>query len=332
MDYTDTMKQCGRLLLALALCDILSVPDVSSDKFFIWLRCSRCAGCDYAYYGWSSGTSCEFFASQFLRLSIRYTSSIVCIDKLRHASMLFGTFMQTTCHLQCKASAWLFTLLLLLSESVHPNPGPLEAAAHTPSVQLNLHRQFTPAGGCCLQVCMGCKLPAFASLKAVQLQCINTPSDGHCPFHAISLSLKHQHHLRTPTELIINLIKQEFSNNSTEYMAFGFQSLSAFNTQINQYLASKMYNTAIGDITLLAIANLLSMNVYIVGNPNSASTVINFRACIQPRAIISEDRYVVVHYHTEHYSGVNIKGLLLNPPIPMTSSASAIVEVYRRRL
>ena len=88
-----------------------------------------------------------------------------------------------------------------------------------------------------------------------------------------------------------------------------------------------MYNTAIDDITPLAIANLLSMNVYIVGNPNSASTVINFRTCIQPRAIISEDRYVVIHYHAEHYSGVNIKGLLLNLTIPMASSASAIVKV-----
>ena len=69
------------------------------------------------------------------------------------------------------------------------------------------------------------------------------------------------------------------------------------------------------------------MNVYIVDNSNSASTVINFRTYIQPRAIISEDRYVVIHYHAEHYSGVNIKGLLLNPMIPMASSASAIVEV-----
>ena len=204
------MKQRGRLLLALALCGILSMPDVSSDKFFIWLQCSRCAGCDYAYCGWSSGTFCEFFASQFLCSSVRYTGSIVCVDKLRHASTPFGMFMHTTgiSVFVAQASAWLFTLLLLLSGSVHPNPGPLEAAAHLPGVQLNLHRQCTPAGGCCSQVCIGCKLPAFASLKAAQLQCINTPSDGHCLFHAVSLSLKHQHHLCMPTELIINLIKQ----------------------------------------------------------------------------------------------------------------------------
>ena len=144
------------------------------------------------------------------------------MDKLHHASTPFRMFIHTTCHSRRKALAWLFTLLLLLSGSVHPNPGPLEAAAHTPGVQLNLHRHFTPACGCCSQVCMGCKLPAFASLKAAQLQCISTPSDGHCLFHAVSLSLKHQHHLCMPTELIINLIKQEFSNNSAEYMAFGF--------------------------------------------------------------------------------------------------------------
>ena len=91
-----TMKQCGRLLLALTLRGILSVPDVSSDKFFIWLRFSRCAGCDYAYCGWLTGTSCEFFAFQCLCSSVRYTGSIVCVDRLRHASTPFGMFMHTT--------------------------------------------------------------------------------------------------------------------------------------------------------------------------------------------------------------------------------------------
>ena len=52
-------------------------------------------------------------------------------------------------------------------------------------------------------------LPIIEHLQPSDLQLIQTPSDGHCLFHAIHLSLHHMHKLHLSVQFIINATRHE---------------------------------------------------------------------------------------------------------------------------
>ena len=200
-----------------------------------------------------------------------------------------------------RSSTAIVLCVILISGDIHLNPGPttrsITAFAATPQLR---------------------ELPAFISLAPTQLQRINTPGDGHCLFHAVSLSLKHLYDLSLPTALIINLVQNELLTHFIEYSSFGFSSENIFQSQVRQYLTYRRYNSAIGDLGPLAVANALAIRIYITDEVSSA---VHLRATVNSRLPVGDSQYIILHYHVDHYSGIFIRGLA--PVSSMRNSASA---------
>ena len=137
---------------------------------------------------------------------------------------------------------------MAISGYIQLNPGPTAGNSAADVAVLQLRR-----------------LPAFDFLMSTMLQRITTPSDGYCLFHAISLSLKHLHGCSLSiTQTIIDLVQSELRSHIVDYLVFSFKSKNSFQTQIDQYLMNRKYDFDIGDLGLFAVANALSIHLYIV--------------------------------------------------------------------
>ena len=152
-------------------------------------------------------------------------------------------------------------------------------------------------------------LPAFDLLTLTMLQRITTPSDKYCLFQAISLSLKHLHsYSLSITQTIINLAQSKLWTHSVDYLVFGFKSENSFHTQIHQYLMNRRYDFDIGNLGPLAVANALSIRLYIV---DQLIPIIYLHACVSPHSQIDGHCYILLHYHADNYNAVNIVSLNL---------------------
>ena len=149
-------------------------------------------------------------------------------------------------------------------------------------------------------------LPVIDHLQPSDLQLIQTPSDGHCLFHAIHLSLHHKHKLHLPVQFIINATRHELLARSADYIQFGFPNVLDYQRQIDRYLTDKIYNDVIGDLMLMAIANALNVRIIIV---DDIIYKINQKTIIIPQSSVPDDKYIIVHLRAEHYSAINFNAL-----------------------
>ena len=152
----------------------------------------------------------------------------------RHAAL----FQRHSANLskQCKYSARVITTdVILLCGDIHLNPGPV-------ALQLK-------------------SLPDFFSLTAADLRMIHTLSDGLCLLHATSLSLRHLHGLHISTRHLVDLGSRELHCNATDYLPFGFANVTELQRLTDCYIRQQSYNTLVGDIAPLAIANALCIRI-----------------------------------------------------------------------
>ena len=149
-------------------------------------------------------------------------------------------------------------------------------------------------------------LPVIDHLQSSDLQLIQTPSDGHCQFHTIHLSLHHMHKLHLPLQFIINATRHELLARSADYIQFGFPNVLDYQRQIDRYLTDKIYNDVISDLMPMAIANALNVRIIIVDDIISK---INQKAIIIPRSSVPDDKYIIVCLRAEHYSALNFNAL-----------------------
>ena len=189
--------------------------------------------------------------------------------------------------------------ILLLSGDIHLNLGPL-------SLRLR-------------------DLPSFYTLQPCDLLQVATPSHVHCLFHAASLFLHHVHGLHIPCHDIIAFVRQELLNNADDYISFGYYNINVFHNQVKRYIVHKEYNSAIGDLSPMAVANALSVPIYML---DEMSASICDKAFIETRTNTDVNKYIILYLHAEHFSCVKIR---MSHPTLMMSSAPAATSTDAAR-
>jgi hypothetical protein len=132
---------------------------------------------------------------------------------------------------------------------------------------------------------------------------VPTPADGHCLFHALSISLLHQLNIQLSTNHVVNAVRTELLHNMNDYSSFGFNSAAEYLHLVDMYTVNKCYSSAIGDVAPLAAANALAVQVVIL---DSVSPNIHCCATIDHRATVPSSGTVYIYLRNEHYSGINI--------------------------
>ena len=183
------------------------------------------------------------------------------------------------------------SLLLLATGTVHPNPGPTYRPTQNdvPSYVLSANSTLTDYLGL---------------LHPNDIQIIPTPADGHCLFHAISLSFLYQHGVNISTEAIIKRVRNELLNNYDAYMPFGYTNFSLFLRQIERYLEHKIFDSTIGDMAPLAVANALEIQINIL---DKITASIHMHARIEHlQSSVKPGVGLLVYWHSDHYSGITL--------------------------
>ena len=93
----------------------------------------------------------------------------------------------------------------------------------------------------------------------------NVPGDGHCFMHALSVSLQYQHDMSFSTGDLLNVLRDECNRN--RYIYFDFlthSSRQVFESEMNQYIYSRVYNTWFGDLLPRIMSKALNINVCII--------------------------------------------------------------------
>ena len=81
-----------------------------------------------------------------------------------------------------------------------------------------------------------------------------------------------------------------------DYLNCGLLTINEFRTQTIQYFTNRIYDSSLGDDMPLAIANTLSLRIYIIDNLNP----IHVSTCIEPRNKSNNSQFVILHYKADH--------------------------------
>ena len=114
------------------------------------------------------------------------------------------------------------------------------------------------------------------------------------------------HKLHQPVQFIINATRHELLARSADYIQFGFPNVLDYQRQIDRYLTDKIYNNVISNLMPMAIANALNVRIIIV---DDIINKINQKTIIIPRPSVPDDKHIIVHLRTEHYSAINFNAL-----------------------
>ncbi len=276
----------SRVTHALAL---FAVVLVFADFFFASLI-SICSSRDALHVSDNvyspSVTSAEIFASKksvslFNKELLVYSESIP-----RHASLHFGASLQA---LYRKSGifksrgtmVWLSLLLILLSGSVHPNPGPTLLAVAQPDMELSM----------------------------LLAEPLHTPADGHCLLHAVSQSFSHYLKLRIPVSHIAAHTRLEINSHLDYYACFLTNNMSLA-TMATNYFDFKVWNSDLGDILPLAVANTFTIKIVIIRANFSPSCIV-----VEPRLNTPDAPYIIIHLANSHFSATHTR--------PRTSSSTS---------
>ncbi len=167
-------------------------------------------------------------------------------------------------------------------------------------------------------------ITGVAALQPSHLRKVATPGDGHCLFHAASLSLRLQLNINKSSEDIITATRLEMLHNHTCYTVFGFSSFENYCSLTDNYLIHKVYNSNIGDVAPLAVANALSTQIIILDDITSS---IHVRATIEPR--LPSGKSIMIHLLNEHYSGVKLETPHVNSAGALTVSNFQMCDVAK---
>ena len=93
---------------------------------------------------------------------------------------------------------------------------------------------------------------------------IRSPGDGQCILHSVASSLWYQANVKVNTEYIINVIKDEITTRTLDYIDRFDGSIHDLDDSLFAYLNDKIYDTSFGDLVHEVIANGMNINVNII--------------------------------------------------------------------
>jgi hypothetical protein len=138
-------------------------------------------------------------------------------------------------------------------------------------------------------------------LQNLKLKMLNTPSDGHCLLHAVSLSYSSQLETTLTTDDVHFQTRQKATTQTPEYSKY-FGKTVSFSDVMTRYFNHKEYNNIFGDVVPYIICDALQINLVIIDSTNSEhiKTV--------PIAPTDQNTHTLgtihIHYKNEHYSGL----------------------------
>jgi hypothetical protein len=150
---------------------------------------------------------------------------LVCAARAAYVFCLRRSLHRFKQRLHCRSIRAITLLALLLIGNVSLNPSPTNDCL-----------RGIPGNSC-------------INLQPSELQLISTNGDGHCLFHAVRISLLHQHGINLSTEYIIQQVRHELANNCDYYISFGFRSMIDYSQQVHHYLDYKILSPAADYVT-----------------------------------------------------------------------------------
>ena len=141
----------------------------------------------------------------------------------------------------------------------------------------------------------------YRHLHSEGLYIIRSPGDGHCFLHALSTAFLHQ----LGTTMDLHTIKSSiFTETVTkaEYYAQFLVNGKMLLHYLHQYIVNKCYNTPLGDLLPLIIANALSVKLTILNQYRDTFQFINVSPPHEETTIT-----LTLHRRDEHYNGVAYK-------------------------
>jgi hypothetical protein len=139
-------------------------------------------------------------------------------------------------------------------------------------------------------------------LQNLKLKMLNTPSDGHCLLHAVSLSYSSQLettltkddvHLRTRLKATIKAAKY----------ALHFELTESYSDGMFRYFNDKEYNNDFGDVVPYIICDALQINIVIIDSTNKEHIKTVSIAPTEQNTCTTLET-IHIHYKNEHYSGL----------------------------
>ena len=102
-------------------------------------------------------------------------------------------------------------------------------------------------------------------------------------------------------------------------MSFGYDNINVFHDQVERYIVHNKYNSAIGDLAPMAIANAPSVPIYML---DEMLVSIRIKAFIEPRTNTDANKYIILHLHAENLFRLKIR--ISHPTLLMSSAPAAI--------
>ena len=149
----------------------------------------------------------------------------------------------------------------------------------------------------------------FTNMKIVEalenrgLMINPSPGDGHCLLHSIISSLFYQHRHHTTMVEIKNNVWSEITKHQSLYLGFLTEpeNTSGHLMQLLKgYLDHKQYNTSLGDMVPVAVANSMKINVHIINQINDEGLVED-RVCESFAPFVNT---VYLHRTGDHFNGL----------------------------
>ena len=109
--------------------------------------------------------------------------------------------------------------------------------------------------------------PALDSASSLNVRMVPTPSDGHCFFHALHVSIATYVGVHMPYKMVRDFLADEINSHIDAYASFSSSSLSSFKEKIPCYFQLKSYNKDFCDMLPLVAANAFSIRIIIFSSP-----------------------------------------------------------------
>ena len=161
-----------------------------------------------------------------------------------------------------------------------------------------------------------------------------SPGDGHCLLYTVITSLYHQLSINMDLHALKCHIFIEIVSNLDHYL--GFLSNGKLQSELRQYIIYKRYDTALGDILPLVIANCLLINLIILDERKSNTFQ---QITITPSRQTARGT-ITVHRSEDHYNGLRTSlhnphqdyvGLHRQPTRPVVTNSNPDITLPERR-
>jgi hypothetical protein len=139
-------------------------------------------------------------------------------------------------------------------------------------------------------------------LENLKLTTIDTPRDGHCLLHAVSLSYPTQLEETLTKELILNFIQVKAFKDQDKYSSFVVIA-EPYTDAAYKYFGKKEYNNGFTDIIPQIICDALNITLIII-NSNKRENIESTIITPNNEPTRNTLRTIHIHLENEHYSGL----------------------------